>query len=147
LTDETKLTSLEIRAISCKTNLTKGKRNQTIVKSVRISDFLQQLKDLPDWVFGIVIDEMRKQNMIERITKEELRAVVKEIKRRKEISVPIVLRQESITEKENAPAARCLESKRKTEKLMLAIPKQGPMIEEVKLPETSTKEFLEYFGK
>ena len=30
--------------------------------------------------------------MIERITKEELRAVVKEIKRRKEISVPIVLR-------------------------------------------------------
>jgi len=90
---------------------------------------------------------MRKQNMIERITKEELRAVVKEIKRRKEISVPTVPRQESMTEKENAPAARCLEPKGKTKKLMPAIPKQGPMIRKVKLPETSTKEFLEYFGK
>jgi len=90
---------------------------------------------------------MRKQNMIERMTKEELRAVVKEIKRRKEISVPIVLRQGSITEKENAPAARCLEPKGKTEKLRPAIPKQGPIIGKVKLPETSTKEFLEYFGK
>ena len=85
--------------------------------------------------------------MIERITKEELRAVVKEIKRRKEISVPIVLRQRSTTEKEKASATRCLESKRKTEKLMLAIPKQGPMIGKMKLPETLTKEFLEYFGK
>jgi len=82
---------------------------------------------------------MRKQNIIERMTKEELRAVVKEIKRRKEISV---LRQGSTTEKENAPAARCLESKGKTEKLMPAILKQGPMIGKVKLPETSTKEFL-----
>jgi len=52
-----------------------------------------------------------------------------------------------MTEKENAPAARCLEPKEKTEKLMPAIPKQGPMIEKVKLPGTSTKEFLEYFGK
>jgi len=90
---------------------------------------------------------MRKQNMIERMTKEELRAVVKEIKRWKEISVPTVLRQGSTTEKENASAARCLESKRKTEKLMPAIPKQGPMIGKMKLPETLTKEFLEYFGK
>jgi len=90
---------------------------------------------------------MRKQNMIERMTKEELRAVVKEIKRRKEISVPTVPRQGSITEKENALAARCLEPKGKTKKLMPAIPKQGPMIGKVKLPETSTKEFLEYFGK
>jgi len=90
---------------------------------------------------------MRKQNMIERMTKEELRAVVKEIKRRKEISVPTVPRQESMTEKENVLAARCLEPKGKTEKLMLAIPKQGPIIGKVKLPETSTKEFLEYFGK
>jgi len=90
---------------------------------------------------------MRKQNMIKRMTKEELRAVVKEIKRRKEISVPTVLRQGSITEKENAPAARCLEPKGGTEKLMPAIPKQGPMIGKVKLPETSTKELLEYFGK
>ena len=79
---------------------------------------------------------MRKQNIIERITKEELRAVVKEIKRRKKISVPIVPRQRSMTKKENIPAARYLESKRKTEKLMLTIPKQGLMIEEVKLPET-----------
>ena len=146
MTDETKLTPLEIRAISCETNLIKG-RNQTTVESVGISDFLQQLKDLPDWAFGIVIDEMRKQSMIERMTKEELRAVVKEIKRRKEISVPTVPRQRSMTEKENAPAARCLESKGKTEKLMPAILKQGPMIGKVKLPETSTKDFLEYFGK
>jgi len=35
---------------------------------------------------------LRKQNIIERMTKEELRAVVKEIKRRKKISVPIVPR-------------------------------------------------------
>jgi len=84
LTDKIKLTPLEIRAISCETNLTKG-RNQTTVESDGISDFLQQLKDLPDWAIRI-IDEMRKQNMIERMTKEELRAVVKEIKRRKEIS-------------------------------------------------------------
>jgi len=47
--------------------LIKG-RNQITVKSVGISDFLQQLKDLPDWAFRIVIDEMRKQNMIERMT-------------------------------------------------------------------------------
>ena len=40
LTDETKLTPLEIRAISCEINLTKG-RNQTTVKPVGISDFLQ----------------------------------------------------------------------------------------------------------
>jgi len=72
-------------------------RNQTTVESVGISDFLQQLKDLPDWAFRIVIDEMRKQNMI---TKEELRAVVKEIKRRKEISVPTVPRQGSMTVKD-----------------------------------------------
>jgi len=146
LTDETKPTPLEIRAISCKMNLTKG-RNQTTVESVGISDFLQQLRDLPDWAFRIVIDEMRKQNMIERMTKEEVRAVVEEIKRRKEISVPTVPRQGSMIEKEKASAARCLESKGKTEKLMPAIPKQGPMIGKVKLPETSTKEFLEYFGK
>ena len=63
-------TPLEIRAISYEMNLIKG-RNQTTVESVGISDFLQQLKDLPDWAFGIVIDEMRKQNMIERITKEK----------------------------------------------------------------------------
>jgi len=86
-----------------------------------------------------VIDEMRKQNIIERMTKEELRAIVKEIKRRKEISVPTVLRQGSMTEKENAPATRYLEPKGKIKKLMLAIPKQGPMIGKVKLPETSTK--------
>jgi len=85
--------------------------------------------------------------MIKRMTKEELRAIVKEIKRRKEISVPTVLRQGSMTEKEKAPTARCLESKEKIEKLMPAIPKQGPMIGKVKLPETSTKEFLQYFGK
>jgi len=41
-----------------------------------------------------------------------------------------------MTKKENIPAARYLESKGKTEKLMLTIPKQGSMIEEVKLPET-----------
>jgi len=146
LTDKAKPTPLEIRAINCKMNLTK-ERNQTTVKSVGISGFLQQLKDLPDWAFRVVINEMRKQNMTERMTKEELRAVVKEIKRRKEISVPTAPRQGSMTEKENAPAARCLESKGKTEKLMPAIPKQGPMIGKVKLPETSTKEFLEYFGK
>jgi len=52
-----------------------------------------------------------------------------------------------MTEKEKASAARCLELKGKTKKLMPAIPKQGPMIGKVKLPETSTKEFLEYFGK
>ena len=52
-----------------------------------------------------------------------------------------------MTKKENIPAARYLESKGKTEKLMLTIPKQGSMIEEVKLPETWIKEFLEYFGK
>jgi len=103
-------------------------RNQTTVEFVGISDFLQQLKDLPDWAFRIVIDKMRKQNMIERMTKEELRTVVKEIKRRKEISVSTVPRQETMTEKENTPAARCLEPKGKTEKLMPAIPKQGPMI-------------------
>jgi len=39
-TDETKLTFLEIRAISCKMNLTKGK-NQITVKFIGISDFLQ----------------------------------------------------------------------------------------------------------
>jgi len=146
LTNETKPTPLEIRAISCKINLIKG-RNQTTVESVGISDFLQQLKDLPYRAFGIVIDEMRKQNMIKRMTKEELRAVVREIKRRKEISVPTVLRQGSMIEKEKASAVRCLEPKRKTEKLMPAILKQGSMIEKVKLPETSTKEFLEYFRK
>jgi len=64
---------------------------------------------------------MRKQNMIKRMTKEELRAVVKEIKRKKKISVPTVLRQGSMTEKENVPAARYLEPKGKTEKLMPAI--------------------------
>ena len=53
LTDETKPTPLEIRAISCETNLIKG-RNQTTVKSVGISDFLQQLKDLPDWAFSVI---------------------------------------------------------------------------------------------
>ena len=52
-----------------------------------------------------------------------------------------------MTEKENAPVARFLEPKGKTEKLMPAILKQGPMIGKVKLPETSTKDFLEYFGK
>jgi len=47
LTNETKPTPPEIRAISCETNLIK-ERNQTTVESVRILDFLQQLKDLPD---------------------------------------------------------------------------------------------------
>jgi len=146
LIDKTKLTPLEIRATSCKMNLTKG-RNQTTVKSIGISDFLQQLKDLPDWAFRIVIDELRKQNMIKRITKEQLRTVIEEIKRRKEISVSTVPRQGFMTEKENTPAARCLELKEKTEKLMLIIPKQGLMIRKVKLPKISIKELLEYFGK
>jgi len=53
----------------------------------------------------------------------------------------------TITKKENTPATRCLESKEKTEKLMLAIPKQDLIIGKVKLPETSTKGFLEYFRK
>ena len=108
---------------------------------------MQQLKDLLDWAFRIVIDELRKQNIIKRITKEELRAIIEEIKRRKEISVLTVLRQGFMTEKENTPVARCLESKEKTKKLILIIPKQGLMIREVKLPKISIKELLEYFGK
>jgi len=105
---------------------------------------------------------MRKQNIIERMTKEELRTVVKEIKRRKEISIPVVPRQGSIMEKESTPAARCLKPKRKTRNLMPIVSRQNPMIEEggsfaarcpvskgikeVKLPEILTKELLDYFG-
>jgi len=60
LIDKTELTPLEIRTISCKMNLDK-ERNQMTVESYGISDFIQQLKDLPDQAFR---DKMRKQNII-----------------------------------------------------------------------------------
>jgi len=47
LTDKTEPTPLEIRTISCKTNIDK-ERNQITVKSDGTLNFIQQLKDLSD---------------------------------------------------------------------------------------------------
>jgi len=84
-------------------------RRQVTAKPVKIQKFAQQLNELPERVWNAFIEEIRQENLLDKMTKEELKMIVNEMKRRRENLVPVVLRQKPTIEEENSFATRCPE--------------------------------------